>query len=87
LTIKASLGADGESVEFAVRDNGEGIDAHHRLRIYDAFFSTRPGGMGMGLAIARSIVEAHGSTLALRPNPGGGEVFHFSLRACKEPSA
>ncbi len=47
------------SVEFGVSDNGEGIPADRLARVFDAYFSTRAGGMGMGLAISRTIVEAH----------------------------
>jgi signal transduction histidine kinase len=63
----------------AVRDSGPGLKEEDRSRIFDAFFSTKPGGMGMGLAISRSIIESHGGRLWEAPNDGAGETFQFSL--------
>jgi C4-dicarboxylate-specific signal transduction histidine kinase len=62
-----------------VRDSGVGLDPAHRDRIFDAFYTTKPNGMGMGLAISRSIVEAHGGRLWATPNDGPGETFQFTL--------
>jgi PAS domain S-box-containing protein len=62
-----------------VRDSGAGLDPAHRDRIFDAFYTTKPNGMGMGLAISRSIVEAHGGRLWATPNDGPGETFQFTL--------
>jgi signal transduction histidine kinase len=63
----------------AVRDSGAGLDPLHRDQVFDAFHTTKPGGMGMGLAIARSIVEAHGGRLWATPNLAGGETFQFTV--------
>jgi signal transduction histidine kinase len=63
----------------AVRDTGVGIDPHDLDRLFSAFFSTKPGGMGMGLSISRSIVEAHGGRLWATPNVQRGATFHFAL--------
>jgi len=62
-----------------VRDSGAGLDAEQRARIFHAFYTTKPNGMGMGLAISRSIVEAHGGRLWATPNEGRGETFQFTL--------
>jgi two-component system, LuxR family, sensor kinase FixL len=70
-----------ESVEFAVSDNGEGIPPDRVDRIFDAYFSTRAGGMGMGLAISRTIVEAHRGRLFVESEPGVKTTFRFQLPA------
>jgi PAS domain S-box-containing protein len=78
------MGAEETSpraVTFRVRDHGAGIDPAERGRIFDAFYTTRPHGMGMGLAISRSIVEAHGGSLWASANPDGGETFCFTVPA------
>ena len=63
----------------AVHDTGLGIDPNHLDRVFDAFFTTKPGGMGMGLSISRSIIEAHGGRLWATPNEGPGATFQFAL--------
>ena len=63
----------------AVHDTGVGIDPNHLDRLFDAFFTTKPGGMGMGLSISRSIVDAHGGRLWATPNEPHGAIFHFAL--------
>jgi signal transduction histidine kinase len=70
---------DPDAVLVAVRDSGVGLDPEHRDRIFDAFYTTKSEGMGMGLAISRSIVEAHGGRLWATPNAGPGETFQFTL--------
>ena len=70
---------DGEHVTLAVHDTGVGIDPNHLDRLFNAFFTTKAGGMGMGLSISRSIVEAHGGRLWASPNEPHGAIFHFSL--------
>jgi C4-dicarboxylate-specific signal transduction histidine kinase len=68
-------------VRVSVRDAGTGLLAGERDRIFDAFYTTKPAGMGMGLAISRSIVEAHEGRLWCAPNEGGGETFSLTLAA------
>jgi PAS domain S-box-containing protein len=63
----------------AVQDSGVGIDSQNLEKIFDAFYTTRSKGMGMGLAISRSIVENHGGRLWVVPNEGPGATFHFTL--------
>ncbi len=68
-----------DRVELGVFDTGPGIAPEVAGRLFSSFVSTKPGGMGMGLSICRSIVEAHGGRLWAEPNPGGGAVFRFTL--------
>ena len=71
---------DGDdSVLVAVRDSGIGLDAANAANIFDAFFTTKPDGMGMGLAISRTIIESHGGRLWAEPNTPRGAVFQFTL--------
>jgi PAS domain S-box-containing protein len=69
----------GESVLVAVQDAGVGIDPISADQMFSAFFTTKPGGMGMGLSISRSIIDAHGGRLWATPNPDHGATFHFVL--------
>jgi PAS domain S-box-containing protein len=78
LTIRSET-HDRERVRLTVQDTGVGIAAKHRDELFSAFFTTKPGGMGMGLSISRSIVEAHGGQLWATPNEPHGAIFHFSL--------
>jgi PAS domain S-box-containing protein len=68
-------------VLIAVADTGVGLDSTEMDRIFDAFFTTKPEGIGMGLSICRSIVEAHGGQLSVSSNPARGSVFQFTLPA------
>jgi signal transduction histidine kinase len=62
-----------------VEDNGPGIAPADRKKIFDAFFTTRPEGLGMGLAIARSVIRAHGGRLEVEPRSPAGTVFTIDL--------
>jgi signal transduction histidine kinase len=66
-------------VEVTVQDSGIGLDPDQGARIFDAFYTTKPTGMGMGLSICRSIVQAHGGRLWASANDGSGSTFHFVL--------
>ena len=70
---------DSNGVAVSVQDSGTGIDPQNLNRIFDAFFSTKTNGMGMGLAICRSIVEAHGGRLSVSAGVPHGSVFHIVL--------
>src|SRR6266850_226444 len=78
LSIRTGLD-DARHVTVAVRDSGPGLDAKNADRVFDAFYTTKPQGLGMGLAICRSIVEAHGGRLWAAPNDGRGATFQFVL--------
>jgi PAS domain S-box-containing protein len=77
LTIRSVPAGGG--VQVAVSDSGVGLDPEATERIFDAFFSGKAGGLGMGLAISRSIVESHGGRLWAESNDGPGATFVFSL--------
>jgi PAS domain S-box-containing protein len=66
-------------IVISVRDSGEGIAAHQLDQLFQPFFTTKPGGIGMGLAICRSIVEAHGGRIWATSNVNHGADFQFSL--------
>jgi two-component system, LuxR family, sensor kinase FixL len=69
----------GGAVRVTVADTGTGITPELAERLFRPFVTTKPDGMGIGLAISRSIIEAHGGRLTMMPNPGGGTVFQFTL--------
>ena len=76
--INTEQNADG-AVRVGVRDYGVGISPETRSRLFEQFFTTKAEGLGMGLAIARSIVEAHAGTIDAENAEGGGARFHFTL--------
>jgi two-component system sensor kinase FixL len=67
------------SVQVSVADTGIGLDPEIAQRMFQPFVTDKPGGIGMGLAIARTIIETHGGRLWAEPNPGGGSIFRFTL--------
>ena len=78
ITIEVGLdGADAVSVRVA--DRGAGIAEGDLERVFESFYSTKPSGLGIGLAICRKLIEAHGGALWASHNPGGGAVFQFTL--------
>ena len=62
----------------SLRDSGPGLDPESLNHIFTAFYTTKPQGIGMGLAICRSIVEAHGGNLLTTANEDNGAMFHFT---------
>ncbi len=78
-----SLAHEGDQVLVAVQDAGVGIDPNSVNLLFSAFFTTKPGGMGMGLSISRSIIDGHGGRLWVTPNATHGATFHFTLPALR----
>jgi signal transduction histidine kinase len=79
--------AGGPAVLVAVCDSGVGLTPEEMVQVFEAFYSTKPEGMGMGLWICRSRGEAHGGLLAARPNDAGGATFQFVLPSSPEGRA
>jgi two-component system sensor kinase FixL len=77
LTIEAHPA--GQFVEVSVRDTGHGITPDNMSRLFSPFFTTKADGMGLGLSISRSIIEAHSGRLWAESEPGVGTSFYFSL--------
>jgi signal transduction histidine kinase len=78
LRIKSEASGSSD-VAISVQDNGTGIDLKDIDRIFDAFYTTKNNGMGMGLAICRSIIEAHGGMLSASSGVSQGSIFHIVL--------
>jgi PAS domain S-box-containing protein len=78
LTVKSQLGEDGQ-IEIAVKDTGPGLPVRNADQIFDAFFTTKPQGSGMGLAICKSIVESQGGRIWANGDGERGATFHFTL--------
>jgi signal transduction histidine kinase len=76
---------DGKSgCQIAVQDAGIGLNPGDADRLFEAFYTTKPHGMGMGLAISRSIIEAHGGRLWAESNHGPGAMFVFNLPEARD---
>jgi two-component system, LuxR family, sensor kinase FixL len=78
IEVSAFSGEPG-FINFTVRDTGTGIDKDIMPRLFKSFVTTKPQGLGMGITIARSIIEAHGGRLWARPNLDRGACFEFTL--------
>jgi two-component system sensor kinase FixL len=79
--VVAASPVEGGMLEISVADTGPGIAPEASAQLFQPFFTTKPHGMGVGLSISRTIIEAHGGRISVEPNPGGGTVFRFTLRA------
>ena len=73
-----------DQILVAVEDSGIGIEPENVDRLFSAFFTTKPNGMGIGLSICRSIIEQHDGRIWATRNSGAGSTFQFTLRACRE---
>jgi signal transduction histidine kinase len=80
LTVKSQLRKDGQ-IEISVKDTGPGLPLGKADQIFEAFFTTKPQGSGMGLAICKSIVESQGGSIWATMNEERGATFHFTLPA------
>jgi len=78
--VRIQCHQEGSIVELAVEDSGPGVPPELRNRIFEPFFTTRASGIGLGLAIARQIAEAHGSSITLGESSTGGARFSVMLR-------
>jgi two-component system sensor kinase FixL len=79
LTISTEPGQD-DTIVVSVTDTGPGIAPEIASQLFQPFVTTKAQGMGVGLSISRTIVEAHGGQISAESNPGGGTIFHFTLR-------
>jgi two-component system, LuxR family, sensor kinase FixL len=79
--VVSAMPADDEMVAIGVADTGHGIAPDVSARLFQPFVTTKRQGMGVGLSISRTIVEAHGGQIGVEPNPIGGTIFRFTLRA------
>ena len=84
-TIELRTCLEGRHAVIDVVDNGPGFDPESAQRAFDAFFSTRPNGMGLGLAICRSTVEAHEGTIRIVSEPGAGARLSIRLPLLSDP--
>ena len=66
-------------MEVEVEDTGPGVEPGAMAHVFEPFYSTKPGGMGMGLSIARSILDAHGGTIDVHERQPVGTIFRFTL--------
>jgi signal transduction histidine kinase/HAMP domain-containing protein len=89
--VRVSAQTEADLVRFVVEDSGIGIPAEYLGRIFERFFrvprDNQPGGAGLGLAIAKEIVEAHGGTIAVQSTPGEGSRFSFTLQRADHPAS
>ena len=86
ITISVAALAGEDMVRATVRDNGPGIDAVAHARLFEPFFTTKPHGLGMGLPVCRSMIEAQGGQLWADAAPGPGAAFHFTLPVAPSPA-
>jgi two-component system, LuxR family, sensor kinase FixL len=80
LVVSTKPAADN-MIEVTVADTGPGIDPRVAPQLFEPFVTTKRQGMGIGLSISRTIIESHGGQITMEPNPGGGSIFRFTLRA------
>ena len=76
--------ADDAMVAVSIADTGTGLAPEIPPKLFEPFISTKSTGMGVGLSISRTIIEAHGGVISAKPNEGGGTVFRFTLRTVRE---
>ena len=82
--LAVSTSVEDDMAMVAIADTGPGIDPVAAERLFQPFVTTKASGMGVGLSISRTIVEAHGGRIWTVPNPGGGTVFRFTVRLAQD---
>jgi C4-dicarboxylate-specific signal transduction histidine kinase len=85
LLIKSAI--DTERVLIQVQNSGKGLDPEHSDRMFESLFTTKPGGIGIGLSISSSIVEAHGGSLSAKAEASYGAIFEFADRPKADSNA
>jgi two-component system, LuxR family, sensor kinase FixL len=85
--VIATSPAQDRMAEIRVSDTGPGVAPEISAQLFQPFVTTKSHGMGVGLSISRTIIEAHGGSIVQRPNPGGGTVFSFTLPAVSKEEA
>jgi two-component system, LuxR family, sensor kinase FixL len=85
--VISTAAAPDDMVVINVADTGSGIAPEITAQLFQPFITTKRQGMGVGLSISRTIIEAHGGTIVPRPNPGGGTIFSFTLPAVSKEDA
>jgi signal transduction histidine kinase len=78
---------EGRHVLVTLKDSGVGISAADADQLFNAFFTTKSSGMGMGLSICRSIIETHGGRVWAEPNSPHGAIFHFTVPLHQESAS
>lgn len=87
VTVRVERTPDGTGVRISITDNGQGIAADRLEQVFEPFFTTKATGMGLGLAVCRTIVTAHGGRLWAEHVEGGGTTFFLDLRAVEGEDA
>ncbi|MGE0415960.1 MAG: sensor histidine kinase [Acetobacteraceae bacterium] len=77
--LSVDAARQGDMVEIAIKDSGHGMSEEVAAGLFQPFVTTKADGMGIGLSICRTIIEAHGGRLTYAPNPDGGSIFRFTL--------
>jgi len=83
----ASVANSDSTVRIDVADTGPGLAPEVTAHLFQPFVTTKPKGMGLGLSICRTIVEAHGGRIWVNARPHGGTIFHFTLRSATDQEA
>ncbi|MGI9336822.1 MAG: sensor histidine kinase, partial [Gammaproteobacteria bacterium] len=79
--VVSTLVDSARSIRVTVQDTGSGLDQESMSHVFDRFYTTKKGGLGMGLCISRSIIESHGGRMWVESQPGSGASFHFTVPA------